>query len=796
MKKVILLFATVVAFLPMLTGQTVVLDFETAATSTTFQYFGSSLDPTLNNIVANPNASGINTSATVAEFVKPADAQVWAGAFSNPNPTTPIDVTAAGSQVCINVHMDHIGNVALKLEGSTTGGTNWIQQVANTKVNEWEQLCFDVSLPAIEPPTAPAAGHSYARAVLFFDFGSNGPGVAATSYFDDLITTVPASCGTVLDFEAPATSTTFQYFGSSLDPTTNYVVDNPNPSGINTSAFVSEFIKPADAQVWAGAFSNPNPTTPIDVTAAGAQICVKVHMDHIGNLALKLEGSTTGGTNWIQQVSNTKINEWEELCFDVSLPAIEAPLAPAAGHAYERVVLFFDFGANGPDVVRTSYFDDLKVCASGVVVPADVTFSVDMNSYSGTFTQVYVSGTFNNWSDVANPLADADGDGVWTTTLPIQPGVIEYKFQVDAGADQEQFLGTETCTVTTDGSTNRTVVVPASGVDIGTVCWNSCYECGESVRITFNLGTSNISVSPDGVFIAGGGNFGVPGDYPLSDTDGDGVYTIVLERPVGFTSFYTLTNGACLDYSCKENIAGQDCANPGNFNDRDMGPIMQDTVINTCFGICTTTTDCGTVEIGSVTFQVDMTTYIGGFVNVYLSGTFNNWSADATPMNDDNFDNIWVATLDLPAGTYEYKFQLDGWSAQEEFAGGEDCTLTTGGFTNRLIEVTGDATLPAVCFASCDLCIIDGTRDIALVDDLFSIAPTVADQEVRIELKRNTSNDAQLHIYNIAGQTVHSRKLEGMGNRTISTANLPAGMYYLAVRNGLQMDVKKFIIQH
>jgi len=67
---------------------------------------------------------------------------------------------------------------------------------------------------------------------------------------------------------------------------------------------------------------------------------------------------------------------------------------------------------------------------------------------------------------------------------------------------------------------------------------------------------------------------------------------------------------------------------------------------------------------------------------------------------------------------------------------------------------------------------------------------------LRVDLKRSMSNEAQLSIYNIAGQTVHHRKLEGMGNRTIDTANLPAGMYYLAVRNGLFMDVKKFIIQH
>ena len=66
------------------TAQTTILDFETAATSTVFQYFGSGLDGTLNQVVANPNATGSNTSSMVGKFIKPAVAEVWAGCFSNP----------------------------------------------------------------------------------------------------------------------------------------------------------------------------------------------------------------------------------------------------------------------------------------------------------------------------------------------------------------------------------------------------------------------------------------------------------------------------------------------------------------------------------------------------------------------------------------------------------------------------------------------------------------------------------------------------------------------------------------
>src|SRR6187431_1270834 len=166
-------------------AQTVILDFETPETSTTFQYFGSSIDGSLSQVVANPNPSGVNTSANVSEHIKPAVAEVWAGCFSNPNPTTAVDMIANG-KVSIKVYMDHIGNVGLKLEGSTDGGDNWFQTQPNTKVNEWETIVFDASVPSIEAPNTAAAGHTYARVTLFFDFGTAGTGTDVQYLFDDI----------------------------------------------------------------------------------------------------------------------------------------------------------------------------------------------------------------------------------------------------------------------------------------------------------------------------------------------------------------------------------------------------------------------------------------------------------------------------------------------------------------------------------------------------------------------------------------------------------------------------------
>ena len=85
----------------------------------------------------------------------------------------------------------------------------------------------------------------------------------------------------------------------------------------------------------------------------------------------------------------------------------------------------------------------------------------------------------------------------------------------------------------------------------------------QRIRISsFNLNMANENVSPEGVFLAGGGSFGFPGDYPMADDDEDGIWSITVQVPHGFTGHYTFTNGACEDWSCKENIVGQECADP------------------------------------------------------------------------------------------------------------------------------------------------------------------------------------------------------------------------------------------
>ncbi|MDP5171325.1 MAG: T9SS type A sorting domain-containing protein [Bacteroidia bacterium] len=573
-------------------AQTTILDFETAATSTDFFYFGSSIDGTTVSAIANPDKSGINTSDSVMAHLKPSGSQTWAGAFTDPNPATAVDVTN-GNMVCMKVWMPVAGNVMLKFEASTTGGANWEVAKPVTATNQWVEVCWDPSTPSDADPLVTASGNIYARVVVFFNFGTAGND--DTYFFDDIVVMPAATtvCNTILDFEAPATTTNFFYFGSSIDGTIVGPIANPDKSGINVSDSVMAHLKPVGSQVWAGAFSDPNPTTAIDVTGGG-DICMKVWMPVAGNVMLKLEASTTGGANWEVAKPVTATNQWVEVCWSPSTPSDADPLVTATGNIYARVVVFFNFGTAGTD--DTYFFDDLCVnSAGGGPTNSDVTFSLNLNGYTGSGTQPTVNGSFNGFSGTANPLSDADGDGIWTTTISIPAGLIEYKFAFDDWAVQEEFNGTETCTRRDPSGqfVNRAAVI-AGDVTLGPVCWNSCYNCGDAVSITYNVGfPGSVTPSPDGVYLAGGAAFGAPGgEFRLADGDGDGVYSLTIERENGFNSFYTFANGNCPDYSCKEDIAGQSCANPNNFNDRFLDAVTADVVVNTCFGICSDNTLC------------------------------------------------------------------------------------------------------------------------------------------------------------------------------------------------------------
>ncbi|MGB0137873.1 MAG: hypothetical protein ACPF83_11610, partial [Flavobacteriales bacterium] len=113
---------------------------------------------------------------------------------------------------------------------------------------------------------------------------------------------------------------------------------------------------------------------------------------------------------------------------------------------------------------------------------------------------------------------------------------------------------------------------------------------------------------------------------------------------------------------------------------------------------------------GNITFSVDMSNYTSAYTEVSVSGDFNAWTS--TPMINIG-GGIWETTVSIPGGDGEYIYNVDNWADLELFTEGSSCTADLNGddIVNRVYNVDGDASIPTVCWNSCDACVIQGCTD-------------------------------------------------------------------------------------
>lgn len=127
--------------------------------------------------VENPDASGINTTDKVVEYVQTAGIEPWAGFFFNLSDKVDFSELQTIKVMVFAPAADQ--NILLKLEDSADGSISKEVATTTTVANEWEELSFAFS---------PSDTDKFDRMVLFFDF--NGPKDTETIHYFDEITLV------------------------------------------------------------------------------------------------------------------------------------------------------------------------------------------------------------------------------------------------------------------------------------------------------------------------------------------------------------------------------------------------------------------------------------------------------------------------------------------------------------------------------------------------------------------------------------------------------------------------------
>jgi hypothetical protein len=166
-------------------SQNAPIDFEPGGQGAdwTWTVFENAANPPL-EIIANPDPSGINTSSTVAKFTALQAGQPWAGCESahGDSDLGPFVLDATNNLIKIMVWKSVISDVGIKLVSSESWSQGEIK-VANTVVNQWEELTFDFS-GFINPPT-PDLG-MLDQIVVFPDFDLSGRTQDNVIYFDNI----------------------------------------------------------------------------------------------------------------------------------------------------------------------------------------------------------------------------------------------------------------------------------------------------------------------------------------------------------------------------------------------------------------------------------------------------------------------------------------------------------------------------------------------------------------------------------------------------------------------------------
>ncbi len=217
----------------------------------------------------------------------------------------------------------------------------------------------------------------------------------------------------------------------------------------------------------------------------------------------------------------------------------------------------------------------------GSVVDVDVTFQVDMSQEVIDVANggVSVSGGFNNFEKL--PMID-QGNGIYAVTVTLQsPSTEEYKFR--NGDAFESPSGA--CATGAFG--NRVLEVPGENTTLDVVCYSSCEACGdpgEFFDVTFNVDASEITVDPEGIFIAGNFNGFTP---TAMNDDGDGTYSITASVEGGSELIlWKYLNGSSFDNAeSVPEACGQDDGFEG-FNRIAPPPSGNVTFETVCFSSC------------------------------------------------------------------------------------------------------------------------------------------------------------------------------------------------------------------
>ncbi len=361
----------------------------------------------LTEAVANPSATGINTSALVGKYVRNSSELYDVLNIRNVTITNANDYVYGRKRLSFDIYTSApVGTkISMQLENSNvTTATNYPSgrhsgfKATTTVQNKWETIEFEFE-KVIDPNTSALAINNV---VILFESNSNS---GATYYFDNLLTKAAPEKPII------ATDVLQNYDGANkiIKGTTTgtySVVANPGTNSVNSSANVAKYVRNASEQYDvlffntqtsiedAGLFKNQTNKIMIDVyTTAPIGTVVSMNFE---NSATSLPANYPTGRNSNYVAITTKQNQWETLTFYYN----SSPDAGTSNLAVNQMVLLFNSGSYTSD---TYYFDNIRI--GSTKLPDTFTPGVVYEDYQTIHNITFRDAIGTYTANTANPNA-------------------------------------------------------------------------------------------------------------------------------------------------------------------------------------------------------------------------------------------------------------------------------------------------------------------------------------------------------------------------------------------------------
>jgi len=292
----------------------------------------------------------LNSANKIKKTTKPNGAEVWAGTTIGTAAgfASPVPLTATQTQMTMRVYSPAAGiHIRLKIEDHNNGAISVETEAITTVANTWETLIFDFAYPASGTPAINLA-NTYDKASVFFDFGNTGNG--KVFLWDDIkFSAVNSYPALVLPLNFENTGIPYTWLDFAGGNVT--VIDNPQVSGINTSARVAKMIK-YGGQTYGGSSIVLN--SAINFSSLHT-MKMKVYSPRVGaKVLLKVENAADGSISFEKEVLTTTANAWEQLTFDYT--------GISTTNAYQKITIIFDNGTMGDGSANYTFlFDDITL---------------------------------------------------------------------------------------------------------------------------------------------------------------------------------------------------------------------------------------------------------------------------------------------------------------------------------------------------------------------------------------------------------------------------------------------------